>query len=104
MPVEAIVKAVRDGVKPSGFHNTGTVLIMDHPAPGLDSKDSKWGLKLLGRTTAPDPELRGAGTGAVTRRIARIRPEGKMAHDDLVCPPPGQPTRCAETAAGIGLT
>jgi hypothetical protein len=63
MPVEAIVKAVRDGVKPSGFHNTGTVLIMDHPAPGVDSKDSKWGLKLLGRMTAPDPELRGSWDG-----------------------------------------
>jgi fructose transport system substrate-binding protein len=45
MAVEAIIKAVNDGVKPSGFHNTGTVLITDHPAPGVDSKDSKWGLE-----------------------------------------------------------
>jgi hypothetical protein len=26
--------------------------------------------------------------GVVTRTIARIRLAGKMAHDDLVCPPP----------------
>ena len=45
MAVEAIVKAVREGVKPSGFHNTGTVLITDHPVAGVDSRDSKWGLE-----------------------------------------------------------
>jgi hypothetical protein len=26
MAVEAVIRAVDDGVKPSGFHNTGTVL------------------------------------------------------------------------------
>jgi fructose transport system substrate-binding protein len=45
MAVEAIIKAVADGVKPSGFHNTGTVLITDHPVAGVDSKDSKWGVE-----------------------------------------------------------
>ena len=45
MAVEAIIKAVNDGVKPSGFHNTGTILITDHPVPGIESKDSKWGLE-----------------------------------------------------------
>jgi len=45
MAVEAIIKAVNDGVKPSGFHDTGTVLITDHPVAGVDSKDSTWGLE-----------------------------------------------------------
>lgn len=45
MAVEAVIKAVNDGEKPSGFHNTGTVLITDHPVPGIESKDSKWGLE-----------------------------------------------------------
>jgi fructose transport system substrate-binding protein len=45
MAVEAVIKAVREGVKPSGFHNTGTVLITDHPVADVDSKDSKWGLE-----------------------------------------------------------
>ena len=34
MAVEAVIKAVDDGVKPSGFNNTGTVLITDHPVAG----------------------------------------------------------------------
>jgi fructose transport system substrate-binding protein len=45
MAVEAVIKAVNDGVKPSGFHNTGTVLITDHPVAGVGSRDSKWGLE-----------------------------------------------------------
>src|SRR6202045_471392 len=45
MAVEAVIRAVDDGVKPNGFHNTGTVLITDHPVAGVDSKDSKWGLE-----------------------------------------------------------
>jgi fructose transport system substrate-binding protein len=45
MAVEAVVKAVREGAKPSGFHDTGTVLITDHPVAGVDSRDSKWGLE-----------------------------------------------------------
>jgi fructose transport system substrate-binding protein len=45
MVVEAVIRAVDDGVMPNGFHNTGTVLITDHPVAGVDSKDSKWGLE-----------------------------------------------------------
>ena len=45
MAVEAVIKAVNDGVKPSGFHNTGTVLITDRPVAGVESRDSKWGLE-----------------------------------------------------------
>jgi fructose transport system substrate-binding protein len=45
MAVEAVIKAVDDGEKPSGFHNTGTVLITDHPVEGIDSKDTRWGLE-----------------------------------------------------------
>jgi fructose transport system substrate-binding protein len=45
MAVEAVVKAVREGAKPSGFHDTGTVLITDRPVASVDSRDSKWGLE-----------------------------------------------------------
>jgi fructose transport system substrate-binding protein len=45
MAVEAVIKAVNDGVMPNGFHNTGTVLITNHPVAGVDSRDSKWGLE-----------------------------------------------------------
>jgi len=45
MAVDAVVKAVNQGDKPSGFTNTGTVLITDHPVAGIESKDSKWGLE-----------------------------------------------------------
>jgi fructose transport system substrate-binding protein len=45
MAVDAVIKAVGDDVKPSGFHNTGTVLIADHPVAGAESKDSRWGLE-----------------------------------------------------------
>ena len=45
MAVEAVIKAVNEGTKPSGFNNTGTVLITDRPVAGVDSKDSKWGLE-----------------------------------------------------------
>jgi fructose transport system substrate-binding protein len=45
MAVEAVIKAVDGGEKPNGFHNTGTVLITDHPVAGVDSKDSRWGLE-----------------------------------------------------------
>jgi fructose transport system substrate-binding protein len=45
MAVEAVIKGIDDGVMPNGFHNTGTVLITDHPVAGVDSKDSKWGLE-----------------------------------------------------------
>jgi fructose transport system substrate-binding protein len=45
MAVEAVIKAVDDGGTPHGFHNTGTVLITNHPVAGVDSRDSKWGLE-----------------------------------------------------------
>jgi fructose transport system substrate-binding protein len=45
LAVEAIVKAVSGGGKPSGFNNTGTILITDHPVSGVESHDSKWGLE-----------------------------------------------------------
>jgi fructose transport system substrate-binding protein len=45
MAVEAVIKGVNHGMMPSGFHNTGTVLITDHPVAGVDSKDSRWGLE-----------------------------------------------------------
>lgn len=44
MAVEAIVRAAAGGPKPTGINNSGTVLITDHPVPGIESKDSKWGL------------------------------------------------------------
>ncbi|TCL70320.1 substrate-binding domain-containing protein [Rhizobium sp. BK251] len=45
MAVDAVVKAVNGGEKPSGFHNTGTILITDHSVEGIESKDTKWGLE-----------------------------------------------------------
>jgi fructose transport system substrate-binding protein len=44
MAVDAVVKAVSGGVKPSGINNSGTILITDHPVAGVASQDSKWGL------------------------------------------------------------
>jgi fructose transport system substrate-binding protein len=44
MAVDAVVKAVGGGEKPSGVNNSGTVLITDHPVDGVKSQDSKWGL------------------------------------------------------------
>jgi fructose transport system substrate-binding protein len=44
LAVDAIVKAVNGGGKPSGVNNSGTILITDHPVDGIESKDSKWGL------------------------------------------------------------
>jgi len=43
--VEAILQYAKDGTKPSGIINSGTVLITDKPASGLDSKDTAWGLQ-----------------------------------------------------------
>lgn len=45
MAVQAVIEAVDNGVRPNGFHNTGTVLITDHPVAGIASKDSKWGIR-----------------------------------------------------------
>ncbi len=45
MAVDALAKAIGGGEKPSGVNNSGTILITDHPADGVESKDSKWGLQ-----------------------------------------------------------
>jgi fructose transport system substrate-binding protein len=43
--VDYVVDYVKTGKKPSGFINTGAMLITDKPFPGLSSKDTKWGLE-----------------------------------------------------------
>jgi fructose transport system substrate-binding protein len=48
--VDAVVKYAQDGSIPSpdpgsNFFNTGVVLITDQPQPGVDSKDTTWGLQ-----------------------------------------------------------
>lgn len=45
MAVEAILKYVEDGTEPAGIINSGTVLITDRPADGIDSEDTAWGLE-----------------------------------------------------------
>ncbi|RLP09719.1 substrate-binding domain-containing protein [Propionibacterium australiense] len=45
LAVEAILKYHREGVKPSGISNSGTVLITDSPVEGIESKDTAWGLE-----------------------------------------------------------
>jgi fructose transport system substrate-binding protein len=45
MAVDAIVKFVETGAKPSGVINPGTVLITDHRVAGMASHTSAWGLK-----------------------------------------------------------
>jgi fructose transport system substrate-binding protein len=42
--VDAVVEYAKTGKKPSGFVNTGSVLITDKPMGKLPSKDTKWGL------------------------------------------------------------
>jgi fructose transport system substrate-binding protein len=43
--VDYVVDFVKTGNKPTGFINTGASLISDKPFPGLESKDTKWGLE-----------------------------------------------------------
>ncbi|MCP2168555.1 substrate-binding domain-containing protein [Goodfellowiella coeruleoviolacea] len=43
--VQAGVEFARTGKKLSGFVNTGAVVITDKPVPGVDSKDTAWGLQ-----------------------------------------------------------
>ncbi|MFD9892556.1 substrate-binding domain-containing protein [Amycolatopsis sp. NPDC059027] len=43
--VLAAVEYAKTGKKPSGFINTGSVVITDKPVPGVDSKDTAWGLQ-----------------------------------------------------------
>lgn len=40
---EAIVRYAEDGTKPSGFVDTGSMLITDQPVDGVDSEDTTWG-------------------------------------------------------------
>ncbi|MDQ7991862.1 MAG: substrate-binding domain-containing protein, partial [Propionicimonas sp.] len=42
--VEAIVKYAKEGVKPSGYTDTGVTLITDQSQSGIDSEDSTFGL------------------------------------------------------------
>jgi fructose transport system substrate-binding protein len=43
MAVDAIVQFAKDGTKPSGVINSGTVLITDKPVAGLQSQNTTWG-------------------------------------------------------------
>ncbi|HEX6346534.1 substrate-binding domain-containing protein [Umezawaea sp.] len=50
MGVEAVSRFAEDGTKPENtagkaFVDTGVTLITDHPVPGVESKDSAWGLQ-----------------------------------------------------------
>jgi fructose transport system substrate-binding protein len=45
MAVDAAAAYIKDGTRPeSGVIDSGTVLITDHPVPGIDSQTSAWGL------------------------------------------------------------
>ena len=41
--VDYVVDYAKTGKKPSGFINTGAMVITDHPFADIPSKDSKWG-------------------------------------------------------------
>ncbi|WP_226346568.1 substrate-binding domain-containing protein [Agilicoccus flavus] len=43
--VAAVATFAKDGTKPTGFQDTGAQLISDTPVPGLDIKDTAWGLQ-----------------------------------------------------------
>jgi fructose transport system substrate-binding protein len=43
--VQAAVEFAKSGKKPSGFITTETAVITDKPLPGVDSKDTGWGLR-----------------------------------------------------------
>ncbi|WP_143553705.1 substrate-binding domain-containing protein [Serinicoccus sp. CNJ-927] len=43
--VEAIVDAVREGDEPTGYLDTGTELISDHPAEGVESRRVEFGVR-----------------------------------------------------------
>ncbi|MDD5370283.1 MAG: sugar ABC transporter substrate-binding protein [Anaerolineaceae bacterium] len=44
--VEAVYKYATTGVKASGYTDTGVTLITDKPMPGVDGKDTKFGLDM----------------------------------------------------------
>jgi fructose transport system substrate-binding protein len=41
--VDYVVDYAKTGKKPSGFIDTGAMVITDHPFPGITSHDTKWG-------------------------------------------------------------
>ncbi|TNC26063.1 substrate-binding domain-containing protein [Amycolatopsis alkalitolerans] len=43
--VHAAVEYAKTGKKPSGFIDTGSVVITDQPMPGVPSHDTRWGLQ-----------------------------------------------------------
>jgi len=43
--VDAAVEYAKSGKKPSGFQNTGSMVITDKPVPGISSQDTTWGLQ-----------------------------------------------------------
>ncbi len=45
MGVDAVVNFAKTGEKPSGYTDTGVTLITDNPQPGIESKDSAFGLE-----------------------------------------------------------
>jgi fructose transport system substrate-binding protein len=45
MGVDDVVTYAKTGKKPSGFLDTGAMIITNHPFPGLPSKDADWGAK-----------------------------------------------------------
>jgi fructose transport system substrate-binding protein len=45
MGVDAVVAYAANGTKPSGFIDTGSQLITDHPVAGIASQDTAWGLQ-----------------------------------------------------------
>ena len=43
--VNAVSDYAKKGVKPTGFVDTGAMLITDKPVKGMTSKDTTWGLQ-----------------------------------------------------------
>ncbi|HYN72630.1 MAG TPA: substrate-binding domain-containing protein [Nakamurella sp.] len=41
--VDAVIEYANSGTKPTGFNNTGSQLITDKPATGVESEDTTWG-------------------------------------------------------------
>jgi len=41
--VDAVIEYAASGTKPTGFNNTGSQLITDKPAAGVESQDTTWG-------------------------------------------------------------
>jgi fructose transport system substrate-binding protein len=45
MAVDAILAYAKEGTKPSGITNSGTVLVTEKPVDGINSEDVAWGLE-----------------------------------------------------------